>query len=107
MKKFVLLFLTSMLLISLLFPFGTKDATELQIVQQEQQGQVLSSKIRYYYNLQVINYDGGVTNAATPMNYEYISFYNLRSDAWTINLIKAGENYTDYCDWGTVTWVSE
>ena len=59
------------------------------------------------YNLQVINYDGGVTNAATPMNYEYISFYNLRSDAWTINLIKAGENYTDYCDWGTVTWVSE
>jgi hypothetical protein len=46
-------------------------------------------------------------NAFTPMNYEYISFINTCSEAWTINLIQAGERKTDYCDWGTVTWVSE
>lgn len=65
------------------------------------------TNIHTNYDLQIVNAGGGVTNATTLLNYEYISFYNSRSDTWTINLIKAGEKYTEYCDWGTVTWVSE
>ena len=59
------------------------------------------------YNLQISHATGVVTTASTQFNYEYISFFNDRSGEWTLKLIKAGEKHTDYCDWGTVTWVSE
>lgn len=65
------------------------------------------TNIHTNYDLQIINAGGGVTNATTLLNYEYISFYNSRNDTWTINLIKTGEKHTNCCDWGTVTWVNE